>query len=198
MKAEGPLFIPTIIQQKGGVIQAFDPFSLLLQQRVIFLTGEIHEFNASLLIAQMLYLSSEKSSEAIHFYIQSPGGQLKPGLAIYDLMGYVRCPIATYGMGGVSSMATVLLAAGTKGMRYALPNATMMMHQPSGGAYGPADDVAIVAEEIKRAKTVLYDILSKHTGKSVEQLTADFQRDNFMNAQAACAYGIIDEVLQRK
>ena len=170
---------------------------LLLENRIVFLQGEIYAGNANELVMKLLYLQSENRRKDIHFYINSPGGEVRATLAIYDTMQMLSCPIATYCVGEAASGAAVLLAGGTAGKRYCLPNSTVMVHQPHGGVRGQVSDIEIQANEILRLRTQLNDILAKHTGKSAEQIALDTDRDYFLTALEAKAYGIVDEILTK-
>ncbi|MCA9972075.1 MAG: ATP-dependent Clp protease proteolytic subunit [Anaerolineales bacterium] len=187
--------VPMVIETTGRGERAFDIYSLLLKNRIIMLGYPINDQIANLIVAQILYLESEDPGKPIRMYISCPGGQVYAGMAIYDTMQQVRCPISTVAVGYTASFGTVLLTAGTKGMRYALPHSTIHMHQPLGGAQGQASDIAIQAKEILRLRTALNDILSRHTGQSVEQIAKDTDRDVYMDAQKAREYGLVDEVL---
>ncbi len=187
--------VPMVIETTGRGERAFDIYSLLLKNRIIMLGYPINDQIANLIVAQILYLESEDPEKPIRMYISCPGGHVYAGMAIYDTMQQVRCPISTVAVGYTASFGTVLLTAGTKGMRYALPNATIHMHQPLGGAQGQATDIAIQAKEILRLRNSLNQILSHHTGQSIEQIAKDTDRDIYMDAQQAKAYGLVDEVL---
>jgi ATP-dependent Clp protease protease subunit len=189
------LIVPYVVEQSPRGERAFDIFSLLLKERIIFLGTPIDDQIANLIIAQLLYLEREDSDKDINMYIHSPGGVISAGLAIYDTMQLLRCDLATICVGECASMATVLLAAGTQGKRYALPNATIHIHQARGGATGQAADVEIMAKEVIRRNQIVKEILSRHTGRSMEEITHDTDRDFFMDAESAKKYGIIDEVL---
>lgn len=186
---------PSIIERDGYREYATDVYSLLFKERIIILGVPIDSAVANHIIAQLLYLAGDDADKPIRMYISSPGGQVYAGMAIYDAMQQVECPISTVAVGFTASFGTVLLTAGTKGMRYALPNATIHMHQPLGGAQGQASDIAIQAQEILRLRSTLNEILSHHTGQSIEQIIKDTDRDIYMNAQQAADYGLVDEVL---
>lgn len=188
--------VPMVIETTGRGERAFDIYSLLLRNRIIILGTPISDQIANLTVAQLLYLDNDDPSRPITMYINSPGGMVYSGMAIYDTMQQVRSPVATYAVGFTASFGTVLLTAGTKGMRYALPNATIHMHQPLGGAQGQASDIAIQAKEILRLRADLNKILSFHTGQSVERIARDTDRDIYMHAQEALEYGLVDEVLE--
>jgi len=189
--------IPMVIEQSARGERAFDIYSLLLKERIIFLGTPIDDHVANLVIAQLLYLDREDPDKDIHLYINSPGGLISSGLAIYDAMQLVRPDISTICVGECASMATVLLAAGTKGKRYALPNATIHIHQARGGATGQATDIEIHAKEVLRRNQIIREILAKHTGQPLERITRDTDRDFFMDARQAKEYGIIDEILTK-
>ena len=187
--------IPMVIENSGRGERAYDIYSLLLKERIVFLGTPIHDQVANLIIAQLLFLDREDPEKEISVYINSPGGNIYHGLAIYDTIQQVRAPLSTIAVGVTASMATMLLAAGTKGRRYALPNATIHMHPAGGGAQGYAPDVEIQYKELQRMQHLLHDLLSKHTGQPVEKIADDFDRDRYMSAPEAVAYGIVDEVL---
>ncbi len=188
--------IPMVIESTGRGERAYDIYSLLLKERVIFLGTPIDDNVANLIVAQILFLAREDPEREIRLYIHSPGGVIYAGLAIYDTMQAVSCPIETIAVGSAASMATILLAAGTPGRRYALPNATVLIHQPAGGARGQATDVQIQAEEILRLRKRMNEILAKHTGQPIERIAADTERDFYMDAQQAKAYGLVDEIIE--
>lgn len=188
--------IPMVIESTGRGERAYDIYSLLLKERVIFLGTPIDDNVANLIVAQILFLAREDPEREIRLYIHSPGGVIYAGLAIYDTMQAVSCPIETIAVGSAASMGTVLLAAGTPGRRYALPNATILIHQPAGGARGQATDVQIQAEEILRLRKRLNEIMAKHTGQTIERIAADTERDFYMDAQQAKEYGLIDEIIE--
>jgi ATP-dependent Clp protease, protease subunit len=187
--------VPMVIETTGRGERAFDIFSLLLKNRIIMLGTPINDQVANLIVAQLLYLQSEDPVKPIKLYINSPGGVVYAGLAIYDTIQQISCPVSTVAVGFTASFGTVLLTAGAKGMRYALPNATIHMHQPLGGAQGQASDIAIQAKEILRLRTMLNGVLSRHTGQSIERIEQDTDRDIFLNADDAKEYGLVDEVL---
>ncbi len=187
--------VPMVIETTGRGERAFDIFSLLLRERIIILGTPINDQIANLTVAQLLFLAREDNQKPIRMYINSPGGHVYAGMAIYDTMRQVECPVSTVAVGFTASFGTVLLAAGTKGMRYALPNATIHMHQPLGGAQGQATDIEIQANEILRLRTSINDILAHHTGQSATQIEEDFDRDRYMTPQDAMEYGLVDEVL---
>lgn len=190
--------MPYVIEQNSRGERSYDIFSRLLKERIIFLGEEVNETTASLVVAQLLYLESEDPNKDIHLYINSPGGMVTAGLAIYDTMNYVKCDVSTTCIGLAASMGAFLLSAGAKGKRYALPNAEIMIHQPSGGAKGQATDIQIVAENILKTKERLNRILSENTGQPYEKVCADTERDNYMDAQEAMAYGLIDSVVTKR
>jgi ATP-dependent Clp protease protease subunit len=187
--------VPMVVETTGRGERAYDIFSLLLKERIIIGTP-INDQIANLTVAQLLWLASEDSTKPIRMYINSPGGQVYSGMAIYDTMQQLECPVSTVAVGFTASFGTILLTAGTKGMRYALPNATIHLHQPLGGAQGQASDIAIQAQEILRLRTDLNQILSNHTGQTIERIQKDTDRDLYMTAEQAKEYGLIDEVLQ--
>ena len=187
--------VPMVIESTGRGERAYDIYSLLLKERIIVLGTPINDQIANLIVAQLLYLAREDSNKQIRMYINSPGGMVYAGMAIYDTMQQVECPVSTVAVGFTASFGTILLTAGTKGMRYALPNATIHMHQPLGGAQGQASDIAIQAQEILRLRTTLNQILSYHTGQPIDQIAKDTDRDIYMSASEAKTYGLIDEVL---
>ena len=187
--------VPMVIESSGRGERAYDIYSLLLKERVIFLGTPINDQVANLVVAQLLYLDREDPEKEISMYINCPGGEIYPGLAIYDTMQLLRAPVSTIAVGWTASMGTVLLAAGTSGLRYALPHATVHMHPAGGGARGYAPDVEIQVRELMRMQDLLKNILSKHTGQTVERIAKDFERDHFMNASEAAEYGLVDEVL---
>lgn len=188
--------IPYVVEQTGKGERTYDIYSRLLLDRIVFLSGEVHDEMANAICAQLLFLQSQDAKKEISVYVNSPGGSVTAGLAIYDTMQFVKCPIATYCIGQAASMGAVLLSAGTKGRRFALPNARIMVHQPSGGAEGKATDIEITAKEILRLKDVLNGILAKHSGKKFEDVVRDTERDYFMSAEEAKDWGLIDEVLK--
>jgi len=187
--------VPMVIETSGRGERAYDIYSLLLKERIILLGTPINDQIANLVVAQLLYLAREDPSKPIRLYINCPGGQVYSGMAIYDTMQQIECPVSTVALGFTASFGTVLLTAGTEGMRYALPNATVHMHQPLGGAQGQASDIAIQANEILRLRKSLNQILSHHTGQPIEKIEEDTDRDIFLTADQAKNYGLIDEVL---
>ena len=188
-------YIPTVWENTGRGERQWDVFSRLLKDRIVFIGTPIDDGVANAVIAQMLYLQMEDAKKDIHLYINSPGGVVTGGMAIYDTMNFLQCDIVTYCIGMAASMSTVLLAAGTKGKRFALPNSRVMIHQPSGGAGGQAADIVIAAREILRWRKTLNEALSRHTGKTPEQIEKDSDRDYYMSAQEAKDYGIVDHVV---
>jgi ATP-dependent Clp protease protease subunit len=186
---------PTVYDSNGRETRPMDVYSRLLKDRIIFLGTPIDDNVANLVIAQMLYLQMEDPKKDIHLYLNSPGGIVTGGMAIYDTMNFLQCDVVTYCIGMAASMSTVLLAAGTKGKRFALPNSRVMIHQPSGGAGGQATDIAIAAKEILRWRRTINEIISKHTGKTPEQVEKDSDRDYYMSANEAKTYGIVDHVV---
>ena len=192
------MLVPIVVEQTGRGERSYDIYSRLLQDRIMFIGSEINDDVSNLIIAQMLFLQSQDSTKAISVYINSPGGSVTAGLAIYDTMQFITCDVATYCVGQAASMGAVLLAAGRKGKRYSLPNARIMIHQPWGGAEGKASDISIAAKEILRLKDRLNEILAFHTGKGVEVLANDTERDYFMSADEAKVYGLVDEVLIKR
>lgn len=187
--------IPMVIETTGRGERAYDIYSLLLKERIVFLGTPINDQVANLIVAQLLFLDRENPDKEIQVYVNSPGGEIYPGLAVYDTMQMLRAPVSTIAVGWTASLGTVLLAAGQKGRRFALPNATIHMHPAGGGARGYAPDVEIQYKELKRMQDLLHRILAKHTGQTVERIADDFDRDFFMDAHKAVEYGIIDEVL---
>lgn len=187
--------IPMVVEQTGRGERSYDIYSRLLEDRIIFLTGEIDDNVADLVVAQLIYLEGKDSTKDISLYINSPGGSVSAGFAIYDTMNYIKCDVSTICMGQAASMAAVLLACGAPGKRYALPNSRVMIHQPSGGAQGQQTEIEIAAKEILYCRDRLNQILADHTGQSLETIHKDTERDNFMSAQDACAYGIVDQVV---
>ncbi|HEX5711207.1 MAG TPA: ATP-dependent Clp endopeptidase proteolytic subunit ClpP [Sulfuricurvum sp.] len=191
-------YIPYVIEKTGRGERSYDIYSRLLKDRIIMLSGEVNDPVASSIVAQMLFLEAEDPQKDIYFYINSPGGVITSGMAIYDTMNYIRPDICTICIGQAASMGAFLLSSGTKGKRYALPHARIMIHQPLGGAQGQATDIEIQAKEILRMKAELNEILAKNCGQSVKKLEKDTDRDNFMSAAEGVEYGIIDEVLVQK
>ncbi len=196
MNEKAQMLVPIVVEQTGRGERSYDIYSRLLKERIIFLGMAIDDAVANLVIAQLLFLQSEDPEKDISIYINSPGGVVTAGLAIYDTMQFLKCDITTYCVGQAASMGAVLLAAGTKGKRFALPNARIMIHQPLGGAQGQATDINIQAQEIMRIKQILNGILADHSGRSIEDLEKDTDRDNFMSAAEAVEYGLVDEVIE--
>jgi ATP-dependent Clp protease protease subunit len=187
--------MPIVIEQSARGERSFDIYSRLLRERIIFCVGEVEDYMANLIVAQLLFLESENPEKDIHMYINSPGGVITAGMAIYDTMKFIKPQVSTLCIGQAASMGAVLLAAGEKGKRFALPHARVMIHQPSGGSRGQASDIAIQAREILKMREVLNRVLADHTGQTVERIELDTDRDNFMDAATACEYGLIDEVM---
>ena len=187
--------VPYVIEQTSRGERSYDIFSRLLKERIIFLGEEVNATTASLIVAQLMFLEAEDPEKDIHFYINSPGGSVTDGFAIYDTMNYVKCDVATYCMGMAASMGAFLLAGGAKGKRYALPNAEVMIHQPLGGAKGQATEIEIAAKQILRTKERLNRILSENTGKPIDVIAADTERDNWKTAEEALEYGLIDHII---
>ena len=191
-------FVPYVIEQTSRGERSYDIYSRLLNDRIIFLGEEVTDVSANLIVAQLLFLESEDPGKDIHMYINSPGGSVSAGLAIYDTMQYIKCDVSTICIGMAASMGAFLLAGGTKGKRMALPNSEIMIHQPSGGAQGQAAEIKIVAEQIRKTKRKLNEILAANTGKPLEQIEIDTERDNYMSAEEAKAYGLIDNVITNR
>ena len=187
--------VPIVVEQTNRGERSYDIFSRLLKDRIIFLSGEIDSVTANLTIAQMLFLEMENPDADIMLYINSPGGEITAGMAIYDTMRYLKCEVSTICVGMAASMAAVLLSSGAKGKRKALPNAEIMIHQPLGGARGQATDIAIQAEQIMRIKRKMNELLSKHTGQTIKTIEKDVERDHYMTADEALKYGLIDEII---
>ena len=192
------MYIPYVIEKVQGGERSYDLFSRLLKDRIIFLGDEVTDASANSIVAQMLFLESEDPNKDIYFYINSPGGSVTAGMAIYDTMKYIKCDVNTICVGMAASMGAFLLSGGTKGKRYALPNAEVMIHQPSAGTRGKVTDMAIDLQHVLRMKERLNKMLAEHTGQPVEKVTADTERDNWMTAEEAMEYGIVDEVMVRK
>ena len=190
--------MPYVVEQNSRGERSYDIYSRLLKDRIIFLGEEVNETTASLVVAQLLFLESEDPNKDIHLYINSPGGMVTAGFAIYDTMQYIKCDVSTICVGLAASMGAFLLAGGAKGKRMALPNAEIMIHQPSGGTKGQATEIEIVAENILKTKKKLNEILAANTGKSVEQVTAETDRDHYMSAEEALDYGLIDKVITNR
>ena len=189
--------VPIVVEQTSRGERSYDIYSRLLQDRIIFIGSQIDDASASIIIAQLLFLQSQDAKKDVSIYLNSPGGSVTAGLAIYDTMQFLSCDVATYCVGQAASMGAVLLSAGTAGKRFALPNARIMIHQPWGGAEGQATDISIQAQEILRLKQRLNEILSKHTGKPYDEITRNTERDYFLSAEDAKAYGLIDQVLAK-
>ena len=190
--------VPMVVEQSARGERSFDIYSRLLRERVIFLTGQVEDNMANLIVAQMLFLEAENPDKDIHLYINSPGGSVSAGLAIFDTMNFIKPEVSTICMGGAYSMGSFLLAAGQKGKRYALANSRVMIHQPSGGAQGQATDIEINAREILKIRDRLNRILSERTGQPIEKISQDVERDYWLDAQEAKEYGLVDEVLERR
>lgn len=196
MREMNQALVPIVVETTGRGERAYDIFSRLLKDRIVFIGTAIGDEISNLIIAQLLFLQSEDAEKDISIYVNCPGGSVTAGMAIYDTMQFLKCDVATYCVGQASSMAAVLLAAGTKGKRYSLPNARIMIHQPWGGAQGQAADISIQAKEILRLRDRINEIIAKHTGKSLEDITRDTDRDFFMSAAEARDYGLVDEVVE--
>ena len=190
--------VPMVVEQTSRGERSFDIFSRLLNDRIIMLCDEVNDATASLVVAQLLYLEGQDPDKDIHLYINSPGGSVTAGMAIYDTMNYIKPDVSTICIGMAASMGAFLLAAGAKGKRFALPNSEIMIHQPLGGTRGQATDIMIHAEHIVRTKSTLNQILSERTGKPLDVIVKDTERDNFMTAQQACDYGLVDKVIDRR
>ena len=190
--------VPYVIEQTSRGERSYDIYSRLLKDRIIFLGEEVTDVSANLIVAQLLFLESEDPGKDIHLYINSPGGSVTAGMAIYDTMKYIKCDVSTICMGMAASMGAFLLAGGTKGKRLALPNAEIMIHQPSGGAQGQATEIEIVADHILKTKKKLNEILAANTGQPLERVEIDTERDNYMSAQEAMEYGLIDHVIEKR
>ena len=195
MSATALNLVPMVVEQTARGERAYDIYSRLLKDRLIFIVGPVEDQMANLIVAQLLYLESENPSKDIHLYINSPGGVVSSGLAIYDTMQFINCDVSTICIGQAASMGALLLAGGTKGKRYALPNSRVMVHQPSAGYQGQVTDISIHAEEVIALKRRLNEIMAKHTGQDLNQIEKDLERDNFMVAEEAMKYGLIDTVL---
>lgn len=190
--------IPMVIEQTARGERSFDIYSRLLKERIIFLTGQVEDYMSSLICAQLLFLESENPSKEIFMYINSPGGVVTSGMAMYDTMQYIKSPVATVCIGQAASMGSLLLCSGEKGKRFCLPNARVMVHQPSGGAQGQATDIEIQAREILKLRARLNEIYVKHTGQKIEAIEQALERDKFMSAQEAKAFGLVDEVVEKR
>lgn len=198
MASEKSYLVPMVVEQTSRGERSYDIYSRLMQDRIVLLGGEVNDDSANLIVAQLLFLQAQDPKKEISMYINSPGGSVTAGLAIYDTMQFISCPVATYCIGQAASMGAVLLTAGAKGRRFALPNARIMIHQPWGGAEGKASDIEITCQEILRLKQKLNEILSSHSGQPMENVVRDTDRDHFMSADEACAWGLIDKVLVPK
>ena len=198
MKTKASYLVPYVVEQTSRGERSYDIYSRLLQDRIVMLGGEVTDDSANSIVAQLLFLQAQDAKKDISMYINSPGGSVTAGLAIYDTMQCISCPVATYCIGQAASMGAVLLTAGAKGKRYALPNARIMIHQPWGGAEGKASDIEITAREILRLKEILNQILANHSGKALDDVVHDTDRDHFMSAAEACTWGLIDKVLDPK
>jgi ATP-dependent Clp protease protease subunit len=190
--------VPMVIETSGRGERAYDIYSRLLKERIVFLVGPVNDMTANLIVAQMLFLESENPDKDIHFYINSPGGGVMAGMAIYDTMQFIKPDVSTLCIGQAASMGAFLLAAGAKGKRFCLPNSRVMIHQPIGGFHGQASDVEIHAKEVLFLKQRLNEMLAKHTGQTVERIERDTDRDNFLSADAAVEYGLVDKVLSKR
>ena len=195
--ATGNTLVPYVIETTGRGERAFDIYSRLLKDRIVFLGGSIDDDEANLIIAQMLFLSNEDSKADISFYINSPGGAVSAGMAVYDTMQFIRCDVSTYCMGQASSMGAVLLLGGAKDKRFILPNARVMLHQPMWGREGPATDLSIAAEEIIKVRSRLYQIIHGHTGQPIDKIEKDFDRDKWMDPAECLEYGLVDRILEQ-
>jgi ATP-dependent Clp protease protease subunit len=189
-------YIPVVVEQTGRGERSYDIYSRLLKDRIVMLSGEVNDAVASTVIAQLLFLEAEDPEKDIYLYINSPGGVVTSGMSMFDTMNYIKPDVCTICVGQAASMGAFLLSAGTKGKRFSLPNSRIMIHQPLGGAQGQATDIAIQAEEILRLKKKLNELLANHTGQNIETIEADTERDNFMSADEACEYGLIDKVIK--
>ena len=190
--------VPMVIEQTNRGERSYDIFSRLLNDRIVMLCEEVNDATASLVVAQLLFLEGQDPEKDIHLYINSPGGSISAGMAIYDTMQYIKCDVSTICMGLAASMGAFLLSSGAKGKRYALPNSEIMIHQPLGGARGQATDIKIVADQIIKTKERLNRILAENTGRSIEEIARDTDRDNYLTAQEACEYGLVDKVIDKR
>ena len=198
---ETPIYnqlVPMVVEQTPRGERAFDIYSRLLKERVIFITGAVEDHMANLIVAQLLFLEADNPDKDINLYINSPGGSVTAGMSIYDTMSYIKPDISTLCIGQASSMGAVLLTGGTKGKRFALPNSRIMIHQPLGGFQGQATDIEIHAKEVLKIRTKLNEVLSKHSGQKIETIEQDTERDNFMSGEEACDYGLIDKVISKR
>ena len=190
--------VPMVVEQTPRGERAFDIYSRLLKERVIFITGAVEDHMANLIVAQLLFLEADNPDKDINLYINSPGGSVTAGMSIYDTLSYIKPDISTLCIGQASSMGAVLLTGGTKGKRFALPNSRIMIHQPLGGFQGQASDIEIHAKEVLKIRTKLNEVLSKHSGQKIETIETDTERDNFMSGEEACEYGLIDKVISKR
>lgn len=188
--------VPIVVEREGRVERSYDIYSRLLKDRIVFIGNEVDADVCNVVIAQMLFLANEDKKADVHLYINSPGGSVYSGMGVYDTMQFVPCPVATYVLGAAASMGAVLAAAGAPGKRFVLPHSRVMIHQPLGGARGPATDIKIELDEMLRTQRQLYEVLAKHTGRSVDQITSDCDRNNWMDAEEAVAFGLADKVLE--
>ena len=198
MSARNSYLVPMVVEQTSRGERSYDIYSRLMQDRIVLLGGEVNDDSANLIVAQLLFLQAQDAKKPVNMYINSPGGSVTAGLAIYDTMQFISCPVYTYCIGQAASMGAVLLTAGEKGHRFSLPNARIMIHQPWGGAEGKASDIEITCQEILRLKQKLNEILSSHSGQPMENVVRDTDRDHFMSAEEACKWGLIDQVLVPK
>lgn len=189
--------VPMVVEQTSKGERSYDIYSRLLKDRIVFLDGEVNDVSSSLIVAQLLFLESEDSARDIQFFINSPGGSVTAGLAIYDTMNFIKCDVSTICMGMAASMGAFLLSSGTKGKRFCLPNSEVMIHQPSGGAQGQATEIDIVAKQILKTKERLNRILSENTGKTIDEIARDTERDNYLTAEEAKEYGLVDDIITR-
>ena len=190
--------VPMVVERSGNSERSYDIFSRLLNDRIVMLCEEVNDASASLVVAQLLYLEGQDPDKDISLYINSPGGSITSGMAIYDTMQYIKCDVSTICIGMAASMGAFLLSSGAKGKRFALPNSEIMIHQPSGGSQGQATDIQIQAERIHLKKKQINSIMAENTGKSIEEITRDCERDHFMSAAEACEYGLIDKVISKR
>ena len=190
--------VPVVVEQTSRGERSYDIYSRLLNDRIVFLSEEVNDVTASLVVAQLLYLESQDPDKDISFYINSPGGSISSGFAIYDTMRYIKCDVSTICMGMAASMGAFLLSSGTKGKRYVLPNAEVMIHQPLGGAQGQATEILIAADHIKKCRQRINSILAENTGRSIEEITRDTERDNWLTAEEALNYGLVDKILDKR
>ncbi len=195
---EKNVLVPYVVERTSNGERSYDLYSRLLEDRIIFLTGEIDDAVANTVVAQLIYLEGKDPNKDINLYINSPGGSVTAGMAIYDTMNYIKCPVATNCIGMAASMAAVILSSGAKGKRYALPNSEVMIHQPLGGAQGQASDIKIVADHIVATRAKLNRILAENTGRSIQEIERDTDRDNYLSAEEALSYGLIDKVFYKR